>query len=304
MQSFFTRHHAIATIAASTLAFMLTGCAGGPVDGASSPVTRIVALGDSNIDNGNLLRMSGGTFPPLPNWQGRNSNGPNVVEHLSKRLNAKLDDYGVSGATTGEGNIVSNKAVPGVVLSHTGVAAQVADLEKTPNTRFTSSDLVVLWAGSNDIYGVLRSDRVKLNQQIVTAASNIEAAIDTLNGMGAQRFVVANRTPRAALGTDTDLNGVDLNKAIDAAIKRARAKTGADVRLYDAYSAIANMMKNPAKYGFKEVNTLCWNVPTCASDPLAGGLPVANTYVNWDAAHKTTRVHQLMAEQIEQMLKH
>jgi phospholipase/lecithinase/hemolysin len=75
------------------------------------------------------------------------------------------------------------------------------------------------------------------------------------------------------------------------------------VRLYDAYGAIADMMKSPANYGFKEVNVLCWTVPACANDSLEGGLPVANTYVNWDGAHKTTRVHQLMAEQITQMVK-
>jgi phospholipase/lecithinase/hemolysin len=299
MLEFISRRHAIA---ASLLAFVLAGCGGGSSDNVPPPITRVVALGDSNIDNGNLLRLSGGVFPAAPNWQGRNSNGPNVVEYLAKGLNATLDDYAVSGATTGQGNIVPDNTVPGVILSRTGVAGQVADLEKA-GAHFTESDLVVLWAGSNDIYGVQRADRATLDQRIATAAGNIQSAIDKLGVLGARRFLVANRTPREALGTENDLNGVDLNKAIDAAVAQARSKTGADVRLYDAYGAIADMMKNPGTYGFKEVNTLCWNVPACANDPYAGGLPVANTYVNWDGAHKTTRVHQLMAEQITQMLK-
>ncbi len=299
MLEFISRRHAIA---ASLLAFVLAGCGGGSSDNVPPPITRVVALGDSNIDNGNLLRLSGGAFPAQPNWQGRNSNGPNVVEYLAKGLNATLDDYAVSGATTGQGNIVPDNTVPGVILSRTGVAGQVADLEKA-GAHFTESDLVVLWAGSNDIYGVQRADRATLDQRIATAAGNIQSAIDKLGVLGARRFLVANRTPREALGTENDLNGVDLNKAIDAAVAQARSKTGADVRLYDAYGAIADMMKNPGTYGFKEVNTLCWNVPACANDPYAGGLPVANTYVNWDGAHKTTRVHQLMAEQITQMLK-
>lgn len=303
MQNILARRHALTAIAASALALALAGCGGGSSD-APPPITRVVALGDSNIDNGNLLRMSGGAFPAPPNWQGRNSNGPNVVEYLSKALNATLDDHAMSGATSGEGNVVPDNLVPGLVLSHTGVSAQVAGLEKSPGTRFGSSDLVVLWAGSNDIYGVQRTDTATLNRRIAAAAANIESAITRLNALGAKRFLVANRTPREALGTDNDLNGVDLNKAIEAAVTQARAKTGADVRLYDAYGAIADMMKNPGIYGFKEVNTLCWNVPECANDPLAGGLPIANTYVNWDGAHKTTRVHQLMAEQIGQMLKH
>ena len=294
MLQFIGRRHALA---GSLLALFLAGCGGGPSDEGTRPITRVVALGDSNIDNGNLLRLSGGAFPAPPNWQGRNSNGPNVVEYMAKALNAKLDDYALSGATTGLGNIGAGEA-----FARSGVAGQVSDLEKS-GARFTADDLVVLWAGSNDIFGVQRSDRTVLDQRIATAAGNLQSAIDKLGALGAQRFVVANRTPREALGTDNDLNGVDLNKAIGAAVVQARSKTGADVRLYDAYGAIADMMKNPAAYGFKEVNTLCWNVPACANDALDKGLPIASTYVNWDGAHKTTRVHQLMSQQIVQMLQ-
>lgn len=293
MFQFIGRRH---VVAASLFVLILSGC-GGSSDDAAPPITRVVALGDSNIDNGNLLRLSGGAFPAPPNWQGRNSNGPNVVEYMAKALNAKLEDYAVSGATTGQGNIV-----PGDAFARTGVAGQVADLEKA-GARFAENDLVVLWAGSNDIFAVQRADRATLDQRIAMAAGNLQSAIDKLVNLGAKRFLVANRTPREALGTDNDLNGVDLNKAIDAAVTQVRAKTGADVRLYDAYGAIADMMKNPATYGFKEANTLCWNVPACANDALDKGLPVASTYVNWDGAHKTTRVHQLMSVQIVQMLQ-
>jgi phospholipase/lecithinase/hemolysin len=261
-------------------------------------------LGDSNVDNGNLLRISGQRIPAPPNWQGRNSNGPNVAERLAQALNAQLEDHAVSGATTGESNVLPDNYIPGVVLDlqHTGMSAQVTALEKSA-ARFSSSDLVLLWAGSNDIYAVKRTDRATLDQRIATATANIDAAIGRLNALGAQRFVVASRTPRPVLGSDDDLNGVDLNKAIAATVAQAGAKRGIDVRLYDAYGAIADMMKSPANYGFKEVNVLCWTVPACANDSLEGGLPVANTYVNWDGAHKTTRVHQLMAEQITQMVK-
>ena len=283
-------------------AVFLAGCAAPQRASVSPPITRLVVLGDSNVDNGNLLRMTKNEVPPSPNWQGRNSNGPNVVEYLAKSLNASLEDYAVSGADTGSGNVVAKISPAHAYVERSGVAVQLQDLVAR-NARFGSSDLVVLWAGSNDIFGAKRAERLALDQRIATAAANIEAAIVKLNGMGAQRFVVANRTPREALGTENDQNGVDLNIAVSAAVAQARSKTGADVRLFDAYSSIADMMKNPAKYGFKEPNALCWNVPVCANDSLEKGLPVGSTYVNWDAAHKTTRVHQLMAEQIEQMLK-
>lgn len=290
------------TAAALAAAFLIAGCAGPQKAAMTTPVARLVVLGDSNVDNGNLLRMTRNEVPPAPNWQGRNSNGPNVVEYLAKSLNAKLDNYAVSGADTGSGNVVAKISPPHAYVEKSGVAVQLQDLVAS-NARFGPGDLVVLWAGSNDIFGVKRAERSALDQRIATAAVNIESTIAKLHSMGAQRFLVANRTPREALGTENDLNGIDLNNAVSVAVMQARAKTGADVRLYDAYSAIADMMKNPSKYGFKEPNALCWSVPACANDSFEKGLSVGSTYVNWDAAHKTTRVHQLMAEQIAQMVK-
>lgn len=291
------------TFAALAATLLMAGCASTQNNVApATSVTRLVVLGDSNVDNGNLLRMTKNEVPPAPNWQGRNSNGPNVVEYLAKSLNAKLEDYAVSGADSGSGNVVAKISPPHAYVERSGVAVQLQDLVAR-NARFGPSDLVVLWAGSNDIFGAKRAERAALDQRIATAAANIESTIAKLHSMGAQRFVVANRTPREALGTENDLNGIDLNNAVSVAVMQARSKTGADVHLYDAYSAIADMMRNPAKYGFKEPNALCWNVPACANDSLEKGLPVGNTYVNWDGAHKTTRVHQLMAEQITQMIK-
>lgn len=276
--------------AAASLALLLAGCGGGGSGGASG-IERVVAFGDSNVDNGNLFALTGGRAPAPPNWQGRNSNGPSVVEYLADSLGARLEDHAVSGATSGELNIVGGQAAFAHVAK-TGVAAQI-DALAAKGARFGAGDLLVLWAGSNDIFGAARSDRTGLDQRIATAASNIEQAIVRLHGMGAMRFVVANRTPREVLGNDNDLNGVDLNKALAQAVSSARQRTGADVRLYDAYAAIADMMTRPAEYGFAEVRALCISVPSCAQDPQVG-----STYVNWDGAHKTTRVHRLMAGQI------
>lgn len=285
----FTRRSFAALLAGT--AVLLAGCATTPAQ-----VQRVVVLGDSNVDTGNLYRLSGEKIPGPPNWKGRNSNGPNVAEYLAEKLGAKLESHAVSGATTGEGNIVP-LVVPGYShLEKTGVAAQV-DALAASGARFGPQDLIIVWAGSNDIFGAKRSDRADLDRRISSAAANVERTIDRMRAMGAQRFVVANRTPREVLGSENDLNGQDLNKAIAEAVTRAKARTGADIRLFDAYGVIARMMANPQEYGFKDSRGLCMSVPACAQDSAVGA-----TYVNWDGAHKTTRVHQILADQLVRLL--
>ena len=55
------------------------------------------------------------------------------------------------------------------------------------------------------------------------------------------------------------------------------------------------MITDSSKYGFLHTgpNDICINDPVCSTN-----LSVASTYVFWDPRHKTTRVHELMADAI------
>lgn len=50
-----------------------------------------MAFGDSNIDNGNLFRITEGVAAQPPRWRGRESNGPVVVEYLAENLGVPLE---------------------------------------------------------------------------------------------------------------------------------------------------------------------------------------------------------------------
>jgi phospholipase/lecithinase/hemolysin len=289
------------TSAAAALA-LFAGCSTSPQQTAQTGVKRIVVFGDSNVDNGNLYRMTSSEFPAAPRWKGRDSNGPVVVEYLSESLNATLENYAVSGATTGESNIVPQIVPKYGNVTTTGVIWQLAEFTKAGG-KLGPSDVVVLWAGSNDIFGAKRQDKADLTRRIDTASSNVERALLRLHALGAKRVVFSTRTPRDVIGNDNDLNGVDLNAALLDTIRRVRAKTGLDIVVYDAYARISDMMTNPSKYGFTDPKTLCVSVPACASDAYGSGQAIANTYVNWDGAHKTTRVHKIMATEIQDMLR-
>lgn len=274
---------------------MLAGCASIP---ATPHIARVVVFGDSNVDNGNLYRLTGQKYPAAPRWQGRESDGPVVVEYLASNLHATLQDYAVSGATTGVSNIVEHKLT---AAAGTGMMRQLDDFFQS-GAQLKESDLVVIWAGSNDVFEVRREDRNALDTGIATATANLEKAVDRLAAQGAGHIIVANRSPRPAIGSDNDLNGTELNAAIDKTVRVLRETRHSDIKLYDDYAAISDMVKNPSRYGFSEVNELCIKVPACAEQNVDTNMTIADTYINWDGAHKTTRVHRLMADQIQQLL--
>jgi len=279
-------------------ALILSGCASTP---SVPQIERVIVFGDSNVDNGNLYRLSGQAYPAPPRWAGRESDGPVVVEYLAKSLHASLLDFAVSGATTGVSNIIRSSDPRLQNAASTGMTSQLEDFFHS-DAAPRSTDLVVIWAGSNDIFEVQRNDRKELQQRINTATSNLEHAIGRLVSRGARHIIVANRPPRVVIGSDNDLNGIDLNAAISAMVDRARATYPATVVLYDDYAAIADMMHNPARYGFSDVSHQCVQVPSCAEQNADTDMTIADTYVHWDGAHKTTRVHRLMAEQIVRLL--
>jgi phospholipase/lecithinase/hemolysin len=249
----------------------------------------VVAFGDSNVDNGNAAAAAaalGITIRPYPNYGGRSTNGPVVVEYLAQDLGVPLLDHAYAGATTGTG-----WEAPYILNTLSQVTGYVdANGGADPNA------LYVIWAGSNDLSGV-GSDADLLGARIADAVANIAAAVETLSAAGAGTILVADRTPRTSLDDQDNLNGVALNAALAGALPHISEAVSARVALFDDYGLIADMMTNPGGYGFRHTAP----VDLAIDDPWAStDLAVAATYVFWDAAHKTTRVHELLADAIVQ----
>jgi len=136
------------------LVAVLYGCA---TDTPTRSTERVVVFGDSNVDTGNLLRLTDNQRPEPPNWRGRNTNGPNVAEYFAQGIGAKLEDYAVGGATTGRSNIVPRMAPALTSVAETGVTWQIDEFEKASG-KLGPADIVILWAGSNDIFALQRTD--------------------------------------------------------------------------------------------------------------------------------------------------
>lgn len=268
----------------------------------STQIERIVVFGDSNVDTGNLAKLFGKVDPRANVWNGRNSNGPLVTEYLAKSLDAELETYAVSGATSGNANIVSLFAPQLTSLVNTGMLSQIAEFTNN-NGILGKHDLVVLWAGSNDIYATQRSNKNELNQRITGATKNINSAIDLLADLGARKIVIATRTPRSVVDSDDDLNGQDLNSALIKSIQSKQFKANIDLIIFDVYTIIKDIVLSPEASGFNHISELCIDVPRCWSEKYEDGLDFANTYLNWDGAHKTTRAHSIIATKLGQVLE-
>ena len=256
----------------------------------AAPFSSVVVFGDSNVDNGNLAAKGAAQNPPLvinppPNFGGRNNNGPVVVEYLAMSLGVPLLDFAFSGASTAR--TAPNALIPGTLSQIDGYLASVNGVAD-PNA------LYVYWAGSNNLIGV-GSDAALLATRISGAIADISEGLQELSDAGAGQIVVANRLPRTSLTSLDNLNGTALNAAIAAELPGLDEEFAAQVTAYDSYAAIEDMIVNPERYGFQFVapTDLCISAPACANN-----LAVGATYVFWDPAHKTTRVHELMARDI------
>jgi thermolabile hemolysin len=256
----------------------------------ATPFDSVVVFGDSNVDDGNLAALGasfGVTINPPPNFGGRNNNGPVVVEYLANDLGLPLKDLAFSGAATGSG--VAFGLIPNTltqITSYLGATGGKAD----------PSALYVYWAGSNDLLDLVNNTPLptaSIPGAIATAIDNINAGLKDLSDAGATKIVVANRTPRNNLTSQDNLNGIAFNTALASDLSALSLSAG--LVPFDDYSLIADMITDPGKYGFAHTlpTDTCIDISACAND-----LAVASQYVFWDDAHKTTRVHAIMAEAI------
>ena len=267
--------------------------------GNSKNISGLVVFGDSNVDMGfadpdddSAAHYTYGLFFPLPNVGGRSSNGPVVVEYVAESLDVPLSNYAVGGATSGETNVIGLLA-PGAFppAETTGLLNQVVKFEESlPQGGADKKAVYLIWAGSNDLVFASPETAPAMVDQSV---ANISYTINRLAELGARKILVATRTTRTDLYSADDVNGVLLNSALRVKVDTLRDELKADVQIFDAFAYVTDMMYNPEDYGFTNTKDLCFDDPVCSIDPT-----VAAGYIVWDAPHKTTRVHEILAEKM------
>jgi uncharacterized protein (TIGR03437 family) len=271
---------------------------------AQVPFNEFVVFGDSLSDNGNLYvgtSLLGDPTPAPPMYAtGEYTDGTNSVpsttgplglwiEQLAQKMglpvpqpfikNTGGTNYAVAGALTGHN--------PSYVL---GSETEIPWLTDQLNLFLKASPtpppnaLYVFWGGSNDVLqGVSPT----------TAASNVQANIDTLATAGAKYFLWLDLTPvgetpgniNTANRSALDAGSVAYNTAWSSAVTALKtAHPGITILTLDVYGLFEYLTQNPSLYGFANVTS------------AAQGMNVnPNTYLFWDDLHPTTVGHDNVA---------
>jgi phospholipase/lecithinase/hemolysin len=265
-------------LCALLIAFLLSGSA------YAASISRIVVLGDSLSDNGNLYHLIG--YPPSPYWFGRFSNGPVAVEYLAEKLGVTLNDFAVGGATTGVGNVADGGTVDIFgALGLPGITTVLQGALLAGSIPIDPDALYIVWGGPNDFWAVDSQETAQT--AIAKAVTNLLDIVGTLQLHGAQHILVANmpdlgKTPFfLGQGSQTSYFFTQLSSAFNQTLK---AKLPQGVHYFDGSSLLSNMIAHPDHYGFTNVTDELILSP--GADP--------SKYLFWDDVHPTTVGHSLM----------
>jgi phospholipase/lecithinase/hemolysin len=275
---------------------------------SAGQIDAIYAFGDSLSDAGNVYALSGGTIPGSAYSSGRFTNGNVWVQDLGADLGlavtASIDggtDYAYGSAQSGV--TLFNPSAPFPSFDLTGASGQIAQYQATHPTADPNA-LYTIWIGSNDLDAIPASATpAQIAMDLGQITTNIDSAITTLAGEGAQDFLIADvpdlgKTPEAIAGGPGAIAAASaLSAEFDYSflIPSLSAIPGVDLSVLDTYALLDGIVANPSAYGFDDVTDACLTGVDYSN--YSGGTACAtpNTYLFWDQEHPTAAANALVA---------
>ncbi len=273
------------------------------------PYSSMVVFGDSLADSGNNALALGGAQTPVPlagpliptdpYASGRYSNGPVWTEYLAGRLGLSANPSLAGGSNFAFGGARTGTAGAG---QPPGLSDQLGMYLLGAQGVASANALYVIEGGGNDARDVMAAVLMGIDPTALISAyaSNVSKMIGTLHAAGAEHFLVWNTpdiglTPffrslgPVAAGAGSYYSGL-MNAALAQALALLSPDVTDDLRLFDAYGALNQIVAAPNARGFANVTDACGATQGCYNDPsVAGG------YLFWDGIHPTTAAHAEMA---------
>ncbi|WP_428149492.1 SGNH/GDSL hydrolase family protein [Brevundimonas sp.] len=258
---------------------------------------RLVVLGDSLSDNGNLYLASGGTQPPSPPYfQGRFSNGRVFTELLG------FNAVNFNGAVTGSINLAyGGSRTDNNVAFPPGMRQQLTTYLARGGV-FGPNDLVSVLGGANNIFqalpaaGASTSPTAALTPTLTAAVADMNFLVNDIAGRGAGTILVTN-LPRLGITPQfrtspasplADYAGSTFNSGLQAALMTtAAARPGTNIILFDLAKVSDTLAANPGLFGLTNVTDSCFNGVTVCANP--------DSYLYFDGVHPTAAGHRLIA---------
>lgn len=249
---------------------------------SASAFDAIIAFGDSLTDTGNE------PSEPYLHYQGRWSNGPLWIEHLSQTLGFPYNasnNFAHSGAQTDD------------------TLTQVINYTPTGDV---SNTLFAVWAGGNDFlqeYKTYWFNDSGWAQFTTRSANNISNAVVNLHSKGAKFILVPNTVDVTTIPLLNKLPGFlrsylqgkvkMFNNKLSKALTALQA-TYPDMTIYkaDMYIGEKTLLKTAKANGFTKKSIDALSDPTLLDKSFNG--PGAK-YVFWDPIHPTSKGHSYIA---------
>jgi phospholipase/lecithinase/hemolysin len=292
----------IATGITALLASLLFSLSSYAISNISTPITGIVAFGDSLSDNGNLRALKKGDALNPPYFLGRCSNSLVWVEILTSRLilpPSRLEDLAIAGAQTHNG-----------LISPPGMLSQVQDYLNQHAT-VDPNRLYVVWAGGdNYIYHPYLRTAAEQNIAITRAMHDIKGAITELSAHGAHYFLVPNlpdigitplaqkmhdKHPKLNFQSNLTQLSVKHNNRLTKEMSELATKLNVTIVSMDVYSMMQSAVQEPTKFGLKNANTPCYTGGYKGSADKSKICDNPDDFLFWDVVHPTFAGHNVLA---------
>jgi phospholipase/lecithinase/hemolysin len=285
-----------------------------PAGSFAKSFDKIIAFGDSLSDHHGLEAYLG-LYHPVDNPNGvleAWTNGDVWVEYLADIMDATLDNNAIAGAMTDghESEQVQALSDQGL-LPQLGLVGQVNSFSDE-NPAFVAKDtLFTIWIGGNDLleYGRGESDAASVDALLNDAIDNIINSMSKLAGEGATHFIVLNlpdlgKTPAYNSRTPAEIAGattlsVMFNTALETGLTNFE-KLFPEITIYklDVYTYMNQMIADD-----EFANTTGTYMTLDENGDYTGAVNgPADDYLFWDNIHPTTKAHELVAINADELI--
>lgn len=245
-------------------------------------IERIVAFGDSYVDDGNLFQLTGTSSPIYPT--GRFSGGTNYIDTLGQILFVPIDNFAIGGAKTDNSNTVTGPQLGFATeyssfLSGGGPAA----FPRVSGT-FGPNDLLAVSIGGNDArqyqtgeaaFGIAPGTLAGAPAAANVAVANATAGLNLLVAAGAQNisFLAGNTAALPEVSTNPTAQAIRnaYSTTFNAGIQNTLsgyAANGVIVHYLDLGIVGNNIIANPGAFGLTSAGA-CNLGAGCVANPAA-----------------------------------
>lgn len=280
-----------------------------PINGTAASVTEVYIFGDSLSDDGNLYEKL--QLPPSPPYSQAFTNGAVWPEYFVPRLGIAYNsdtNFAFGGARSDDTSTMDIVA-PGQVL---GLSEQLDHY--FDNYVVDPDALYIVMAGTNDFLDNLESMADTTDfaitdpaEQVANSINNLMTAVTRLYQQGAKNIVLSS-LPQAgllpsAVRSDAVVEATALMEMFQQNLQTAITQLPFSILFFNLFEVHENGVSSSGmvQHGFTNVTDPCLDVESYATLQFSI-CDNPDQYFYWDMIHPSTRAHQVVADEMYQLV--